>query len=417
MKFGGAVLNNPDGFTKMLEIFNNAEDKRILIVISAFAKSTRNLKQAALLAETGNFNLAVEEINKITEEHKMYAKSIISNKDTLRILLADFAASSQKARDLLKGVSITKELTPRTLDAILSIGEQISLSTAYYFLSERGINIAPIDSTNIIVSDTNHGNATPILEKTRENIESILVPALKSYGAVITQGFVSRSTENEITTMGMESSNLTAAIYTSLLDADELVVFTDTAGIRTEDPKSNPETSLIKYLSYKQAYSCSVLGLKLIFPQMIDILEKYNKKLIIKSAFGEKGYSEISNDFHNSDDIILIERENVSILKLNINSLTQKDELLKTTSKIPNRCIIDLAVNDNYLFIAYCDKNVKKYFQDFKSESVVCKVKALLNFKADYNDTYKIRIKSLLFNNDKIIHSEINQEITKIYYL
>lgn len=416
MKFGGAVLKSPDGFLKMLEIIKDTEDDQILIVISAFAKSTRNLRTASELAEKGNYQEASELINQIIEEYSEYAKSIIKSNQILKLLSLDYEVSSKKVKDLLKGVSITRELTARTLDAVLSTGEQISLSTAYHYLSENGINLALIDSSNIIVTDSNYGKAVPILEKTQENIDKIILPALKSYGAVITQGFVARNTEKEITTMGLESSNLTAAIYTSLLNADKLIIWTDVKGIRSEDPKQNPESDLIKYLSYNQAYLCSVLGLKLIFPEMIDILKSSQKALYIQSAFNNEDYTEITPVSNNSHDYIIINRDNIKTLSIDIESHLQKDTLLKIFAKIPNDLIVDFSISDSRLFIAYSNIAVENYFKGFEKKIEDSKFKALINFKGDYSSSYRSRINSLLFEFNYIIHSEINSEITKIYY-
>ena len=99
----------------------------------------------------------------------------------------------------------------------------------------------------------------------------------------------------DITTMGIESSNLTAAILAKMTGAKRLTLWTDVRGIRSADPKIVGKTKLIKKMSYSEAYTAGALGLKLIYPGMIDYAKENNIELIFRSAFdGHKEFTTIS---------------------------------------------------------------------------------------------------------------------------
>lgn len=418
MKFGGAVLKSIDGFRRMLEILNNCEDNKILIVISAFAKSTRNLRNAAVTSEKGNLEDAYAQANDFINEYKEYSNQLITKKDSLRVLYSEYEQSAKRLKDLLKGVSITKELTNRTLDAILSFGEQLSLVTAYYYLKDNGINLAFVDSSNVIVSDSNHGKAKPFLSHTEKNIESVIMPALKSYSCVITQGFVAKSIENEITTMGLESSNLSAAIYAVLLKADDFVVWTDVEGIRTEDPKLNTDTSIIRNLSYKQAYNASVCGLKLLFPGMIELLKKNKIPMKINSAFKPYGLNTVVSDEPNRQiDIVKIIRSGLKYIKIDCCSKQNKTDILNSSTKVPGDLIEQMSANNNYFLLIFEDKCILNYFSEFEYMAGDCEQISLINHSKIYSEMYKYKLKELLENEPELLYSDINSEISKFYFL
>ena len=302
MKFGGAVLSNTEGFENMLRIVSAKKSNKILLVISAFSKSTRSLKAAAFYAESGSLDLALDSIQDLKSQYLDFANRLLSDDAGLTKLIVEYDKSFTQINDLLRGVAITKELTLRTLDAIMSFGEKLSLITAYNYLAANGMAIAFIDSVEIIKTDNNYGNAKPYLEICEQNIHSKVQAIFTDNDIVITQGFVASSIAGEITTMGIESSNLTAAIYAKYLCATEFVIFTDVEGVRSADPKVYDNTEIIPYLSYDQAYSAGVNGLKLIFPKMIDIIRSVEMTLCIKSAALPNGEYTIISSTPNSND-------------------------------------------------------------------------------------------------------------------
>lgn len=318
LKFGGAALSHLFAFDNMLSTLKqNQENNNILLVVSAFSKTTKKLRSAAELAESGNLDSAVSLIDEIALEYECYADKLINDKELCRITIHQISEAKHELHSLLKGVSIVKELTARTLDKIMSYGEKLSLLIAFHFINIHGVNAGFIDSSNIIITNSNYGQASPILSATESNIKEKLIPMWKEHKVLITQGFVAANAEGITTTMGIESSNLTAAIYAKYLNCSEIVIFSDVNGIRSADPKVNADTHLIDKLSYKQAYLLGKCGLKLIFPKMIKLAAQANIHVIIKSGIESSTESTIISSQANEQPLeIVINNGETRLLKV-----------------------------------------------------------------------------------------------------
>ncbi|MBI3257911.1 MAG: hypothetical protein HYZ54_00270 [Ignavibacteriae bacterium] len=289
MKFGGAVLKSREGFTQMVNILRSQSGIPLLVIISALGSSTRDLERSARSAENGEQELAFSICRQIVREHHHFADELLANKETKEALNFFLDECETRLHQLLRGIAITHELTPRTLDIILSFGEMLALHIVRHFLEESGFDLTFVDSSNIIVTDAVHGAATPDSSLTVLNVERVLLPAFGRSSIVLTQGFVAKSSTGEITTMGKESSNLTATLLGELLSADEIIIWSDVEGIYTADPKLIPNAQPIPQMNYEQARRAAVCGLKLIYSTMIDPSERANIPLVFRSAFAPGG--------------------------------------------------------------------------------------------------------------------------------
>ncbi|MFN3306389.1 MAG: hypothetical protein ACK42Z_04280, partial [Candidatus Kapaibacteriota bacterium] len=217
---------------------------------------------------TKGLEISSLELKNLRAELATLASSIISpqdNRDSIESRLSHLFENIEK---LLFGIAITKELTLRTMDRLLSYGEYLSSVILEEYLKRQNIDVQFFDSRNLIITDSNYGNAKPILEKTIQAIKSNLLPAFKKSNLLFLPGFIGGSETGTITTMGFESSNLTALLIASIINAREVIFWTDVPGIRTADPKIVADTVLIPEISFEDARMASFNGLKLIHPTM-----------------------------------------------------------------------------------------------------------------------------------------------------
>lgn len=319
-KFGGAVLSTLAGFRNMLKIIRESSDSKIILVVSAFSKSTRTLKEAGIIAAEGDNRKAEKIIDNLAEEYLFFAKNLISDISMANKIEKDINNTKTEILNLIRGISIVSEITPRTLDLLMSFGEKLSLNIAYNYLKINGVSIDKADSSRIIKTNSKFGNAVPNLKASGENIQRYVSPLFEEYNVIITQGFVASDFDNEITTMGLESSNLTAAIYSKFLNCDEIVLFTDVDGLRSSDPKENESTKLLNTLSYSQAYLLGINGLKLIFPRMVRLAEKSNIIIKIKSGLSNSEEETVISKLRNEENIaVKISGGLKYVLKINLN--------------------------------------------------------------------------------------------------
>ncbi len=324
MKFGGAVLNSPEGFIRMKNITDKNRGDKQLIIVSALSKATRNLKEAAAAAKYFGEPAALKVLDNILDYHNKFIDSIISDENYRNQIKSKIQTFELRIRDIIRGISITRELTPMILDEILSFGELFAVNIVDNFFRESGFNHKYIDSASVIVTDSRHGRAKPILDKTTENVSEVIIPAFNNYDIILTQGFVAKSINGRLTTMGIESSNLTAALYASLLDCNEVTIWTDVEGVRSMDPKLCKDTYSIPKMDYKTAYRAAESGLKLIYPGMAAYLTEKNIKADFRFAGDIEGdYTEIgTGDSHLP---FIVNRNGLALHRFDYSNPKEKD--------------------------------------------------------------------------------------------
>ena len=327
IKIGGAVLKNREGFFRMTNILNKYTEKPLIMVVSAFSDATRKLEAAARLAEKGNETKANTIVRSVLNDHTKHNKELLKSGEILNSLNLMIESGARQIDKLMRGLSITGELSPRVLDNILSFGEFFALHTVNHFLQDSGFKPDCIDASNIIVSDSNHGKAHPLYDETAAKVKEILIPKLNESGFVLTQGFVAKNLKNDITTMGIESSNLTAALLANILDADKIIFWTDVEGLRTADPQYVKNTLSIPKMSYSDGYKAAVNGLKLFYPSMIDYAAEKDIELVYRSAFTPEGdFTSVTSQ--ESEDLLplIVLKENLTQTTVKYNSASDKAE-------------------------------------------------------------------------------------------
>lgn len=292
LKFGGAVLNEEVGFLSMVDIIKQRTDKCI-IVISAFSDITRSLDSSMQLALKGNIDSAMNIIDDVMTYHWNLAASLSISATALE---TGFHQVESLFKRLLKGISLTREISAKTRDLFLSQGEEIAVVFIKELLSSKNIESHLLDARKIIVTDNTHGHAKPIEYHIQYRLQEDVIPLFEQHDVMIIAGFIGSNEHGETTTMGYESSNLTASILGSILHAYEIQIWTDVAGIRSVDPKLCANNIPIRKISFNLANILANNGSKLLHHWMIDLPKKYNVPVSIRNAYDSNGEYTLIND-------------------------------------------------------------------------------------------------------------------------
>lgn len=347
-KFGGAVLSSPEGFRAMVEILRSSQPG--VVVVSAFATTTRTLEAAARAAAAGLEVEADQRLRDVLDVHTSLVHAVAAtHADALQVLLREVETD---LKTLLSGVAITRQLTPRTLDRILAYGELMALHIARHVVKGAGMDAVWCDATSVIVTTDEHGAASPLTEKSQVRVDKILRPLVNSHQFVMVQGFVGATENGTVTTMGRESSNLTATLLASLLGAEAVHIWTDVEGIRTGDPALMQNTQHIAQLSYEQATIAAHHGVKLLFSTMIEPAERAGIPIRISSIWNPAaGTTTISNEAGEPHPIVAIHDANGAELRnVDLIFVTPEEWLSALSSSIN-------AVNDTDSFYVISDPN------------------------------------------------------------
>jgi aspartokinase/homoserine dehydrogenase 1 len=370
MKFGGSVLHHEAGFQSMIDIVKKEQDKNI-IVISAFSDITRRLNTMMEHALHISYEHALETEQAIKYYHAVLAELLLPNNVAFATLLEDV---SRKLQRLLKGISLTKEISPRIRDLILSQGEVLATTFIKELLLSKDIRVGLVDAGDIITTTSDHGHAKPIESLISHHVFTLLMPMFQDCDSIIIGGFIGKDSHGEITTMGYESSNLTAALLGSILEAEEITIWTDVSGIRSADPKYIMKTIGIPHLEYAQAQELADNGLKLLHHWMLDLPMQYSIPVCIANAFDEMGEKTfISNLKSDAIGTIIISHALNEIDLLNSNIAVDEHvmqlSVFTTDSKIIHKMYelaTELSLNTTIIIRTYTSENMHQIIIDEK---------------------------------------------------
>jgi aspartate kinase len=276
LKFGGAALTSAESFANVGAIVSGYLDQPIVVVLSALALATRELEQAALVAQKGQLQPAIEQVAALGSRHKRLVEQLFVDKGEQQRIIDVLDQILQTAYTCIQGVCITRQLTPRTLDKILAVGEALAQSIGCAAIQAMlpSTPVVSIPASHGIVTDAMFGAATPHRAKTAQALQQYIQPKLAVGSVVCMQGFVGVTESGETSTMGKESSSLTASIVAAELGATEVVLYTNVRGLHSADPQRVPHTQNRPRVSYRQAHQCADKGLQLLFPTMITPVEQ-----------------------------------------------------------------------------------------------------------------------------------------------
>lgn len=292
-KIGGSILNCIQGFNT-LESISNSQKSKQAIIISAIGKTSSELKRSLFLAENKSLDEALAVLASITDHHLTLARFLIDDKQLI-IFINALTTINNNCLSVLNSVSITNEVSDKTYDRFLALGEDMALALVACFFSANPTVII-IDSREIIKTNSNFRFANLDYDATHFALGKSLLPHFETNDTAITQGFVGSDENGYTTTMGFESSNLTATIISDFLKASELTLWTDVDCIYNADPKLYLNAKPILSIDYETALLAGSAGLKLIYPEMIKIAQKNNIILNFRNGLSTNDiYTQINN--------------------------------------------------------------------------------------------------------------------------
>lgn len=272
LKFGGKSLANGEGLERVLGIVTDKVKfgERIALVVSAREKATDQLETMLEKAAAGASYLPDVDAFGAYQKH-IFAKVNISRE-------------MREIEQLLSGVALLRDYSPRIKDELLSHGELISGKTVAYLLNEQGIKAQLVDARNLIKTNDTFGDALVNEVQSKKNVLHFFAQLDPDTVPVIT-GFIASNEKGDTTTLGRNGSNYTAALLANFLDAGELLNYTHVDGIFTADPDLVPDAQLIQKLSYEEANELAYFGANVLHAKTIIPLIEKNIPLRILNTF------------------------------------------------------------------------------------------------------------------------------------
>jgi aspartokinase/homoserine dehydrogenase 1 len=286
MKFGGTSVGDASCIARVAEIVAKASRVGpLVVVVSAMSGVTNRLIEAATCSETGDRERAVELLEILRAQHFEALKILIQNPETRNLIALGIEELLREAQRLCEGTALIHELTVRTLDSVSSLGERLSAPLVAGALSERGVRSEAIEATTLIVTDSYHGAAEPLMEPTQIRCEARLRPLLQQGIVPVITGFIGATAEGVLTTLGRGGSDYSATILGGALDADEVIIWTDVNGVLTADPRLVPGARTIPEISYREAAELAHFGAKVLHPKTLRAVTQSGIPVWIRNTF------------------------------------------------------------------------------------------------------------------------------------
>lgn len=255
MKFGGSSVAGADRIKRVREIVSGRLKEKPVLVVSAFRGVTDQLLELARAALRGDR----AGLRALKKTHEQAAAELGVDAAPLDALFDELA-------DLLKGVSLIKELTPRTLDYAASFGERLSARLIAAHFTAQGLAAEAVDApaAGLVTSDR-FGAAVPLPEADEALRRGL--GAVK--GLPVVTGFIGRTPAGELTTLGRNGSDYSATILGAALGAREVQIWSDTDGVMTADPRVVPGAKPLDELSFEEACELAYYGGKVLHPHTL----------------------------------------------------------------------------------------------------------------------------------------------------
>lgn len=257
MKFGGSSVANRAQIAKVMEIVQGRLGRRPIVVSSAHKGMTDNLINAAKAAANRQFSLP-----DVIDFQSEIAQELGCPPDLLSDLYQDLS-------DLLRGIGLVRELSPRSLDHIASFGERMAVRCIADFFTRQGLKSQAYDVWDLgFITDANFGCARPLADYDRRMRQAFAEKVPADVVPIVT-GFVGLTEQGDITTVGRNGSDLTATLVGAALGAEEVEIWTDTDGVMTADPSVVPGARNIPLMRFDEAAELAHFGGRVLHPSTL----------------------------------------------------------------------------------------------------------------------------------------------------
>ncbi|GHU54231.1 aspartate kinase [Spirochaetia bacterium] len=259
------------------EIVRSQLERKPVLVLSAMGDTTDHLLEAAEEA----LKKGLVSVDRIRELHLKTIRDLKVNAEVQKDILPLLDELSQ----LLSGISLTRELTSRTKDYLVSFGERLSVRIAAAYFNSLRIKAQAFDAWDVgFVSDSNFGSA----ELTKESWDLIpgkLIPLTSAGALPVVTGFIAKDAEGNITTLGRGGSDLSATMIAAACKAEEAQVWKDVDGILTADPRLVKDAKPVGTVTYEEASELAYFGAQVLHPRAMQPCIKTGTPVLVKNSY------------------------------------------------------------------------------------------------------------------------------------
>jgi aspartate kinase len=329
MKFGGTSVANGERIVEVVNLVKARKGRKV-VVVSAMSGVTDSLIKIANSVVSIKNSGVEREVNAFCrdltmKQRKAIFTAVTSKSDRSRVLSQSIELI-ERLKVTLLGVGYLEDLSPKSMDYILSFGERLNILVVSGALNSIKVKSTPLTGSEAgLITDSSFGRARPLHSKSKKKIMDLLHPLLKDTVPVVA-GFVSADEDGTITTLGRGGSDYTASLLGRYLNADEVQIWTDVDGILSTDPRIVPQAKLIPEISYAEAMDLAYFGAKVIHSKMIEPAMVSNIPVRVLNSFNpgcagtlivrkQKKVSQIAKAVAIAKNVVIMNLEGVGMME------------------------------------------------------------------------------------------------------
>eukprot|EP01082_Thalassiosira_pseudonana_P002197 g2186.t1 g2186 contig11:890737-892711(-) len=324
MKFGGSSLANSERVDRVAHLIQDRirpppnEDgtpsdeipvRPRAVICSAMGKTTNSLLSAGEMALEGRVDV---------EALRTLHLGTCRDFDLPERTREDVEKLLDECEDMLNGVRLIQELSPKSLDQLVSYGERCSVRIMAARLNQIGVPAQAFDAWDVgVVTDDNYGDAK-LLPSCIESIRGRFSSRIDPNVVAVVTGFIGHNTKGRITTLGRGGSDLTATAIGAALKVDEVQVWKDVDGILTADPRLVKNAVPVSKVSYDEASELAYFGAQVLHPIAMQPALKANIPVRVKNSYNPSAPGSVIDKIGNPERMVtaITCKRNVKLLDI-----------------------------------------------------------------------------------------------------
>ncbi len=283
-------MDSPDKLRHVAQLVkSHKKGNEIVCVVSAVRGMTDGLLYIADSVKRGDKTSIDEFVKKSAKIHADIVQGAISNQKLKDEANAIVKKIIRELEDVLGGIVLLGEVTPKSLDYLMSFGERLSAPIVSFALQDIGVKSDHFTGKETgIVTDGNFGEARPLMDTTKLRVSHKLEPLLKEDSVPVVTGFIGADQYGNITTIGRGGSDYTATIVAASIGAQEVWLWSDVDGLMTADPKIVKDAQVLREVSFAEAMEMALFGAKYMHPRALEPVIDTKIPIRIRNTFNVK---------------------------------------------------------------------------------------------------------------------------------
>jgi aspartate kinase len=270
LKFGGTSVGDAEAIARTAAIVASRQGQRPIVVVSALAGVTNQLLAIGEQAARGHLIGAVRAVEAVRTRHLEQAAVLLGDSDAGAEVSAELSAMCDELAHLAEALSTLGDMSPRSVDAIASYGEQMSSLLCVAAFERHGLPASHVDARQVMITDDAFTRAEPQPDAIAEAARAVVLPLVHQGRIPVLGGFIGSVRGRGITTtLGRGGSDYSASLLGAAIRAEAIEIWTDVDGMLTADPRVVSDARLIERIGFDEASELASFGAKVLHPSTI----------------------------------------------------------------------------------------------------------------------------------------------------